>query len=909
MKYFFSLILCLGIIFSFAQSGNFLLSHYSPNKDRLDNVCFQIAQQKDGVVYFATRSGLLNFDGRNWDVVNGQGAIYTVQVRDDGAMFWGGANGYGILSSDDRGLPKLEVLSKNIKDVFQSLILDQKVYFINDDTVIEINASTGDTTALPASIETGEFAGIFDIGGIAHVTATKGTFKVVEQQLIPSDLSILSNVGIIFSNDFRGNQVVGTSRNELYVLERGRSPRKVLLEDQAYLNENVIVSGSLVNNDLIALGTLRGGMIFINLSNGKTHEIINYSTGLPDNEIFTLMTDQDQSVWAAHEYGFTRITPYLPFRSFSHYPGVSGNLLCAASFQNNVYVGTSLGLFKLEKEDVYQDRLFYETINVKEKSRKAAVRKSETHATASPVEPEPSKKRGFLRLFKKKETNTTVADTKTPSKAEESEAVETVSERRVLRTEKVLVTSTYRYKKVKDINAKITQLVEFKGKLIACGLEGTFEINGLTAKILHSDPTRYIFASTENVLFISSYSDELKTLSLRGGAWKDLNLLQNLNDQITHIFEGEKEVWLCALNKIYRLTIEDDAVAELKITDIDNPNYDEFVGTAISGKYILANSSGFYHYNTAADAFEKIDSLSSDKLANYFSCNKSIWYKHAHGWNLIGQDSEGANLGLLNLFNQIRFINSDERSHNLWVITNDNQLFKYFTDRINVVQKHFPLQLRSVKNGDTKMGGRRILDIDQDNSRLTFEVVQPDYLASNAIEYRYHIIGLDQGWTEWSQANNIIEIPYLPSGEYALEVESKDIFGNQSVMEQISLNVLPPYWKRPWFYALEVLLFSLSVIASFRLSTRYRIISRLLMLLTIIMLIQFVETIIGQTLATTTSPVIDFLIQVVIAMSILPIEGYLRELMLRSLDTSNRFYRFIAPKSLDPGKEQNDTED
>jgi hypothetical protein len=196
-------------------------------------------------------------------------------------------------------------------------------------------------------------------------------------------------------------------------------------------------------------------------------------------------------------------------------------------------------------------------------------------------------------------------------------------------------------------------------------------------------------------------------------------------------------------------------------------------------------------------------------------------------------------------------------------------------------------------------GGSK-LKIEQDNSRLTFEVVQPDYLASDAVEYRYHITGLEQEWTDWSQANNVIEIPYLPSGDYSLQVESRDIFGKVSTLDEISLDVRPPYWKTPWFYALEVVLFSLFVILSFRLSTRYRIISRLLMLLTIIMLIQFVETIIGETLATKTSPVIDFLIQVIIAMLILPIEGYLRELMLRSLDTSHRFYRFIAPKTSVP---------
>jgi hypothetical protein len=263
----------------------------------------------------------------------------------------------------------------------------------------------------------------------------------------------------------------------------------------------------------------------------------------------------------------------------------------------------------------------------------------------------------------------------------------------------------------------------------------------------------------------------------------------------------------------------------------------------------------------------------------------------------LGNESAKNNLNLLNLIKQIRFITPDAKTENLWIITSNNELYKYFPGRVSMYSKAFPLQLKLIKNGDKKFRGQGVLDIDQENSRLTVEVIQPEFLAAEAIEYRYHITGLEQGWTDWSANNNIIEIPYLPSGDYKIEVEAKDIFGSLTVMDAISLNVLPPYWKRPWFYALEVLVFSMLVILSFRLSTRYRIISRLLMLLTIIMLIQLAETIIGQTLVTTTSPVIDFVIQVVIAMVVLPLEGYLRERMLRSLDSGNRFYRFIAPKT------------
>jgi hypothetical protein len=55
------------------------------------------------------------------------------------------------------------------------------------------------------------------------------------------------------------------------------------------------------------------------------------------------------------------------------------------------------------------------------------------------------------------------------------------------------------------------------------------------------------------------------------------------------------------------------------------------------------------------------------------------------------------------------------------------------------------------------------------------------------------------------------------------------------------------------------------------------------MLITIILLIEFIQTVAGATFASKDSPVMDFFIQVGVALVILPVESYLRNLMLRSI--------------------------
>jgi Y_Y_Y domain len=229
------------------------------------------------------------------------------------------------------------------------------------------------------------------------------------------------------------------------------------------------------------------------------------------------------------------------------------------------------------------------------------------------------------------------------------------------------------------------------------------------------------------------------------------------------------------------------------------------------------------------------------------------------------------------------------------VITGENELYKYFGDRFTPYEDGFPLRMKSVR-GAISRNKNNIYELDQEKSELKIEFVQPDFLAAQAVEYRYQLKGLDKTWSDWSSLNNEVDFAYLPSGDYSFKVQSRDIFGNIKEFEPVPFEVLPPYWKRPWFYALEFLVFAALVMLSFRLSTRFRIISRLLSLLTIIMLIQFIQTVIGEFLSTKTSPVIDFFVQVVVAFMILPVEGYLRNLMLRSLDSSSRIHKFLSPK-------------
>jgi hypothetical protein len=148
------------------------------------------------------------------------------------------------------------------------------------------------------------------------------------------------------------------------------------------------------------------------------------------------------------------------------------------------------------------------------------------------------------------------------------------------------------------------------------------------------------------------------------------------------------------------------------------------------------------------------------------------------------------------------------------------------------------------------------------------------------MQYRYQVKGLSNTWTSWSNTNHIASFPFLPPGNYQIAIQSRDLLGNESKIETISFEVLPPYWKRWWFYALEFVFFGILVFFSVKLTaanSKYRYLSEILSLLTVIIFIQFISTTINSIIVVKSSPVVQFVIQVFIALLVFPIELYFRK--------------------------------
>ncbi|HET9485833.1 MAG TPA: hypothetical protein VFO54_00280, partial [Chryseosolibacter sp.] len=254
-------LLCFCAISLWAQNGSYFLTHHSPTEKNFDNVCFDITQDHHGIMYFALKAGVLEFDGREWDLIPGAGAIYALNKNEAGEIFWAGAKGFGRIGPGKKGFKEIQYLSdSSVTDVFQTVAIGSQIYFLSENKIFLYTPGQPRAELIISGNAQGIFTGMFDLFGVLYVqTERNNTFKVENNKLVFVNLNFSGNV--IFHSRIDNAYVIGTSDNRVYTCYDDLIMRQVKINDQPYADANVIIGGTWVNRQLLALGTLRGGVM------------------------------------------------------------------------------------------------------------------------------------------------------------------------------------------------------------------------------------------------------------------------------------------------------------------------------------------------------------------------------------------------------------------------------------------------------------------------------------------------------------------------------------------------------------------------------------------------------------------------------------------------------------------------
>ncbi len=851
--------LFFSLLYSFvglAQTGSYYLAHYDLKDRGLSNYNYDIAQDNRGLIYIANLKGVIVSDGLDWSLIETPYSVFSLAFDEHNNLYVGGRKEIAVIDKASNSTKAYHVISNVKQEVLEIEYHNGTVYFLTENTLYIYSTSLKKLSeiAIPSN---DAFLDISIHNASVLVSSLQvGIQEVKEGKLQATAIHFPKNTqGVETSSS--GNQFVYTSMGE-YFIKFKNQPEYVefVIDDEGYIEQNIPVNIQWVNDNLLAISTISGGVVFINVSTGKVEQYMNFENGLSDNEVLTLFVSKNNIVWCSTPQGVSIIAPEIPIRNYASYKGLSGNIHVVYNYNNRLFVGTSVGLFELVKKSVFEDIISYKKVTKTEEIKGEVI---------------PEERKGLFKKKKKAKAPVTITRSKTYYQKN---------------VKKQLLSHSFEYVKIKNLDTKVVQLIEYNGKLLVGSLSGIYELVDDEVVRIFDQPVVYIYKPEKSsFLMVSTYDKAIKVLTERNDSWKETGLLDGLNDFVEQIEQGDNgSLWLCGADSIYRVELNSAyTLDDVEVYPINNPHWERVYANPYEGKTYFLNTSGYYYYE---DHSIKKDTILEEKIGlptnMILSSEAKLWVNTGHFWYGQGQDLNSS-LNFISLFEDPRYI-SEINQDDYWVVAGDNQLYKIAGKELKSISRKFELFLEKAQMDSIALPLTKALGKFDQESSLSFKFASPDFTNIYQTEFQYRLVGLSSEWSEWSKQNNQMVFPYLPAGAYTLEVRARDALGNVQNSESISFSILAPYWKRSWFYLIELIFFgglmTIAVIINRR-TSRFKLLSRLLTYLTLIFIVEFVQTVAEAKFETNQSPVINFFIQVAIALSILPAELLLRKFITK----------------------------
>ncbi len=886
---FILLIFLLPTTFVWSQSGNIFLKNYKPDINNISSRNNSITQGNNGIMYFANPNGILSYDGRRWEII-GVPSIPLVLITDSASKktYVGCKKDFGFINIDPTGQEIYTSISSNLanfENISNILITNKFIYFYSAKRIFRYSTIKNSVFQILPPTWNDEFSGAFVNNGAVYVNIDgKGLHRVQGSKLWSLSNKLGSQLAhqnieatITLPNS---STLLYTNNNNCYIFDGLRlNPFK--LQDQSYLKKNTVNNGIELSKNLFILSTLSGGCVIINKYSGKTVAIINYQTGLPDNEVYAVALDNLGGLWITHNYGITRADNQLPITNFSSYAGLKGNLTDVIKFDNKLYVTTTEGVFLLTKSQLFNtNKKTKNEYNVEQcyteeqiiiECEKKQIPKNILKKITSVFDKKSNQS-------KKNKRDEPTEEKKTKTYTLNTQAVNALKDQPKKHNVYIQSHLQFSYKKLKGIDKKCNQLISCYGRLFAASSTDLYEINNGSAKRIIKNRKMnivYVPINYQNQIYIGTDEGVLVYF------FKKKNLIsRDLGVNVTSIVEDNQfNLWVGGINQVFKFKV--NAVGELTRQynypfPSDSPDYIK-VRNIGGDAWFFANLD-IYQYNSQKDEIYKdtVLNLHSTSGKIIFSNNGYTWINSNLSWNCYTKNT-GQNkreMMALNVINNMRHIYVDNEE-NCWVINGDNSLYKVTQEKI-LNHKNSFLYIGEARNSEGELLSLDNFILEHNRSGISFTITNPYYINEVGNRYQYHLAGVMNGWSPWS-SNKIIEFPYLPYGNFKLYVRAKNVFGNIIENKATIFSVDQPYWLKWWFYLIEVgsvfLLLALSLF--FKKSKKSVFLSKSLMLLGIVIAFKLIQAVIESNISI--SPVSDFLLSVTLVFFILKTEKVIME--------------------------------
>lgn len=804
-----------------AQHGSPLLTHYTESRD-IENQNWAICQDENNVMLFANRKGILVFDGAEWSLLRIPAVPYSMQKNPyNGKIYIGGYNNFGFLEKDAEGSYSYVSLSGNIVGVgviTKIAFRDSLVYFYGDRSLIRYNLRENVFEMNLNSRPDLPYTGLIITSQNTFVNVTdKGLYRIDSDTLFPIVTGYLTEKEIIlFSLPYDEYRVlVGFGSGRLALFD-GIKYYDYTIKDENYLQENILSEGIMLGDSTFAFSTLEGGALIVDKYSRDVRFTLNNQNSLPDDEIFAIGSDNTGGLWLSHQYGLTRADLSLPVENYTILPGLHGNLSSALTFNDELYVATSEGVYYLAEVKNYTE---VEVLIKKEEPIKTVSVVNEAEMPEQKAEK--GRKGIFARILGR--TANHIDDIDSDDREEIHVVIQDKPvEQYTWKTVSKLKSIDNIYRKVEGMNEKCRQLVSTPYGILAATNQGLYAIKDHKAELIMKNRyINYIAWTPVGSRYWVGASGGYFAVSFLNGHWRQETPDPGFTNPVYSILqEDSRTLWLGIDNAAYKANLKanNNKVNYIPYV-LPNDFPERYMIDMINDTIYIFTEAGIHYYDPGSDRFEFFhEEGASEEPGIIVPVSNHRFYKRGKEWKSLDKPKTKENeLSLLKIFDDIVALTLEPDK--IWLIDENNQLFGIDRARSSNVKPEVNVYIKSISNGKGVKFTPDNVNFERGDNVLNFEIIAPGYLKQNSTQYQYFIEGNMEDWSPWSE-RTVYERTIANPGNYTLQIRARDLWGNISEIQSVRFNVKAPFTRTAGFYVATGLLLLLLIIFVIRFRER-----------------------------------------------------------------------------------------
>jgi len=326
------------------------MKFYDKNDYKGANQSWTIAQNKQGLLYFANSAGLLEFDGCQWELYPTPSLLRSIALSNDDIIYCGMQNDFGYWKEDTltrkliyTSLAKQLNLTLTDDEIWKIVLFDNAVYFHSFRNIYKYNLQDKSLSIIEAP---NRFQFLFSVNNRLFVQEKAlGLMEVINNRLIPIAGGEVLTGDCVYGMESLSSEaiLIATMDRGLYKLENNRvTPCQFPCND--YLKENLIFSTATLSGGRLVFGTILNGLLVTD-SIGNVLMTINKSKGLENNTVLSLLRDNVDNLWLGLDRGICHLQMNSPAYSFPDTKGALGSVYQIEEYNDRFYFATNQGLF------------------------------------------------------------------------------------------------------------------------------------------------------------------------------------------------------------------------------------------------------------------------------------------------------------------------------------------------------------------------------------------------------------------------------------------------------------------------------------------------------------------------------------------------------------------------------------